>query len=89
MPDEIELQNKYLMLEDEYNKLVEEHNNTIEENARLKKDKEDLQRHNQELFIRCTSPNYGESSTPKYKSIDELAKEMRGKNKWMYPHSIL
>ena len=75
----IELQNKYLELENKYNELVTEHTTITNENAQLKKDKEDLQRHNQELFIRCTSPSYGEPSTPKYKSIDELSKEMRGK----------
>lgn len=81
MEDNIELQNQYLELQTKYNELEKNYNNITAENQKLTSEKLELQKHNQELFIRCTSPvsQITEKSEYKTKTIEEIAKEMRGK----------
>ena len=81
MDENIELQNQFLELQNKYNELETNHNALKAENEQLKADKIALQTHNQELFIRCTSPNGTQPQNPQIntKTIEEIAKEMRGK----------
>lgn len=74
-----ELQKQILSLNDTITSISSEKDELAkslnEANERIKK----LQQTNQELFIRCTSPNVEEPKPKMYKSIEEISKEMREK----------
>ena len=76
-----ELQNENLKLREEKDQLQSDYNSITSENEELKKRIQKLQEHNQELFIRCTSPSKkdDDEGKTKLKTIEEIAKEMRGK----------
>lgn len=75
-----DLQNENLSLRDEIEKLKKQNDEILSQNNDYKNRISKLQEHNQELFIRCTSPvkePHKEQDSIKLKTIEEIAKEMR------------